>query len=191
MPSKRRLSLVASPLSALPVPGVGGESAWRSLTLRARQAIDHGDFGHARRLYEEALTEADRALVAAQLPANDQIVCLAPAQLHLACRNIAELSRRQGDSGTQGIFIYRAYSRLVGIAESARAPLALRSSAVSQLDGALRALDRYIATHGPSETLKGQTERVRAASAVVLNLAEAAGLELAPAGLAQSGVWTF
>jgi len=191
MRTKGRLSLVASPLSTLPVPGVAGESAWRALTLQARQAIDQGDFVEARRLYEEALAEADGALVAAQLPANDQVVCLSPAQYHLACRNIAELARRQGDSGTEGIFIYRAYARLVGLAESSRAPLALRSSAVSQLDGALRALERYVAQHGPSATLHGQAERVRAVSAIVLNLAEAAGLELAPAGLAQSGVWTF
>ena len=191
MRNKGRLSLVVSPLCTLPVPGVAGESAWRSLTLQARQAIDQGDFGRARRLYEEALSEADAALVAAQLPANDQTIYLAPAQYHLACRNIAELARRQGDTGTEGIFIYRAYSRLVALAESARAPLALRSSAVSQLDGALRALARYIAAHGSGETLKAQAERVRAVSAVVHNLAEAAGLELAPAGLAQSGVWTF
>jgi predicted regulator of Ras-like GTPase activity (Roadblock/LC7/MglB family) len=191
MRSKHRLSLVASLPSGRPAPGVAGESPWRSLTLRARQAIDQGDLGQARQLYEEALSQADGALVAAQLPANDQSVCLAPAQYHLACRNIAELARRQGDSGTEGIFIYRAYSRLIELAESVRAPLALRSSAVNQLDGALRALDRYIAQHGPSETLEGQTERVRAVTAAVLRLAEAAGVELAPAGVAQSGVWTF
>jgi hypothetical protein len=191
MRSPGRLSLVAPRLSTMPVPGVAGESAWRTLTLQARQAIDQGDLGLARQLYEQALSEADGSLVAAQLPANDQAICLAPAQYHLACRNIAELARRQGDSGTQGIFIHRAYSRLIGIAESTRAPLALRSSAVSQLDGALRALDRYIAQHGPSETLQGQAARVRAVSAAVLSLAEAAGVELAPAGLAQSGVWTF
>ncbi|HKO94305.1 MAG TPA: hypothetical protein VJU61_24295 [Polyangiaceae bacterium] len=191
MRTQGRLSLVASATSPLPAPGVAGESIWRSLTLRARQAIAQGDLGEARRLYEEALAEADAALVAAQLPANDQVICLAPAQYHLSCRNIAELARRQDDHGTEGIFTYRAYSRLVGLAESARAPLALRSSAVSQLDGALRALDRYTAAHGPKEALHGQTERVRAVTAAVLSLAEAAGLELAPAGLAQSGVWTF
>jgi len=175
----------------MPVPGVAGESPWRSLTLQARHAVDQGEWGQARQLYEEALSEADDALVSAQLPANDQAVCLAPAQYHLSCRNIAELARRQGDSGTEGIFIYRAYSRLVSLAESSRAPLALRSSAVGQLDGALRALDRYIAKYGPSETPRNQTERVRAVTAAVLRLAEAAGVELAPAGVAQSGVWTF
>ncbi len=86
---------------------------WRALTKEANVAFEQCHDVRARVLYEAALAEADALFAAATEHLSEDAIELAPTAYNLSCHNVAELARRQRDHATEGIFLHRAYERLV------------------------------------------------------------------------------
>jgi hypothetical protein len=168
----------AQPVSGSPsAPSLAGScgaraALWRALTQHGKQAFERQQDTRARHLYEEALAEAEALFKAAEETVGSATVRLAPMAYNTSCQNVAELARRQRDIETEGIFLYRAYERLVSVAESAKLPVELRSACVEQLSAAAEALIGYLSAHGLRDAAFTYTERAKAATFQVLGLTE-------------------
>ena len=145
---------------------------WRALTKEANAAFDQGHDVRARVLYEAALAEADSLFAAAAERLSEDAVDLAPTAYNLSCHNVAELARRQKDHATEGIFLHRAYERLVSVAESPAAPLRLRAGCIRPLSAASASLIGYFAEQGKRAAAFACTERAKAATFEVLRLTD-------------------
>ena len=121
---------------------------WRGLTSQGTQAFEKGHDVRARQLYEEALAEAEEVFGAATNTNNPEAIRLAPLLYCISCNNIVELVRRQSDNETVGIFLYRAFAKLVSIAESPAMALELRARCALHLNVAAGALTRYLEQQG-------------------------------------------
>lgn len=173
------LNLTASrpsvPRSSSIVLSWGARAAlWRALTNEANVAFKRGHDVRARVLYEAALAEAEALFAAAAERLSDEAIDLAPTAYNLSCHNVAELARRQKDHATEGIFLHRAYERLVSIAESPSAPLPLRACCIRPLSAASASLIGYFAEQGKRAAAVACTERAKAATFEVLRLSEGA-----------------
>jgi hypothetical protein len=168
----------AQPVSGSPPPSsltgsCGARAAlWRALTQHGNKAFEQQHDTRARHLYEEALAEAEALFKAAEESVGSATLRLAPMAYNTSCQNVAELARRQRDVETVGIFLYRAYERLVSVAESAKPPLELRSACLEPLGAAAEALIGYLGAHGLRDAAFTYTERAKAATFQVLALTE-------------------
>jgi hypothetical protein len=132
---------------------------WSELTRNGNLAFDRGDDVRAREVHEAALIEAERLLDAA-IQTNDPYAArFAPFLFGASCNNVVELARRQGDTQTEGIFLYRAVARFIDAAESPRAQLALRSRCLLHLKVASAALYRYFDSSGMWDAAAALSER--------------------------------
>jgi len=166
---------VSSTSTSQVLPSCAGRVAlWRGLTSQGRQAYEKGHDVRARQLYEEAMSEAEEVFSTATQTSNPEAVRLAPLLYCISCHNIVELARRQNDAETVGIFLYRAFSRLVSMAESEQTALELRSRCALHLNVAAGALVRYFEQQGMSQAARVHSERVNAAIAAVHRLEQAA-----------------
>jgi hypothetical protein len=183
------MRLFSARIASLPPPPARGVIAlpqdarlerWRSLTLDGNVAFEKQEKVRARQLYEEALAVAERLLADAALPNDDPYaVDLAPLLHGVACNNIAELARQQGDRETAGIYLYRRASHLISVIESPLAPLALRSRCLLHLKVASGGLYEYFEQAGMWDAAAEFTARTNAAMFAVQRLdAEASGAPL-------------
>jgi hypothetical protein len=153
--------------SASTPPGLrsatGGRVArWQGQTLLANLAFEAGQNVRARQLYDEALAVADEVLDAA-VARDWEAGRFGPLLFGSSCNNIVELARRQHDVETEGIFLYRAVERFIGVARSARAPLRLRSRCLLHLKVASDALYRYFERQGMWDAAASYSERANTA----------------------------
>ncbi|MGI6247635.1 MAG: hypothetical protein ACOYJQ_18000 [Pseudochelatococcus sp.] len=122
---------------------------WKKLTAEANRAYVRNDIASARKVYGQALSEAEKLFDAAMtgrgLPPG-------PVIYNVSCHNLAELEERQGSQDAAGIYFRRAYDRLMEAAGSPAVPLAQRVSCVQHLKQALAALVRHLHENGGSET---------------------------------------
>jgi hypothetical protein len=146
------------------------DALWRALTRQAHRAFADGQDFRARQLYDEALSEAELVFVAAALPGNGEATYAAPVLYNVSCYNVAELARRQRDPHTEGIYIYRAFERLLRAAESRDTLYELRACAVRHLGVAVETLVAYLVQHDLSETANAHAERARLATLEVQDL---------------------
>ena len=155
---------------------------WRSLTLDGNVAFEQGEVVRARQLFEEALAVADRMMADVSLPNDDPYtVDLAPLLHGIACSNIAELARHQGDRETAGIYLYRRASCLISVIESSRAPLELRSRCLLHLRVASGGLYEYFEQTGMWDAAAGFSARTNAAMFMLQRLsAEGGGAPASP-----------
>jgi hypothetical protein len=149
---------------------------WRGLTLKGNLALEAGRDVQARRLHEEALAAADDLFDAAALANDPEAARVGPLLFGISCNNVVELARRQGDTQTEGIYLYRAVERLIGVATSAQAPLALRSRCLLHLRVASEALYRYFERHGMWDAAAAYSGRANAAMFDVQRLTAASAL---------------
>jgi hypothetical protein len=169
---------VPRPRTAASPPGL--ESAtrtrithWQERTLSANLAFEAARDVQARQFYEEALAIADEVLDAATQGDRDA----GRAALLLfgaSCNNIVALARRQGDVETEGIFLYRAVERFIGVTKSARAPLRFRSRSLLHLKAASDALYRYFEGRAMWDAAVAYSESANAAMFEVQRLEQAA-----------------
>jgi hypothetical protein len=80
-----------------------------------------------------------------------------------SCNNIAELARLQRDVETEGIYLYRAVERFIGVAKTGSAPLRFRSRCLLHLKVASDALYRYFEGRGMWDAAQSYSERANAA----------------------------
>jgi hypothetical protein len=159
------------------VPAKGGLLAmWQRLTLQGNLAFEGGQDVQARRLHEEALSVADEMFDGAVLASDREAARAGPLLFGISCNNVVELARRQGDTQTEGIYLYRAVERLIGVAMSPQAPLALRSRCLLHLRVASDALYRYFERHGMWDAAAAYSQRANAAMFDVQRLAAATAL---------------
>jgi len=185
MNATRSYSAPAPVSSALPVSAAVHHARWQTLTRQAVRAFEEGRSGWARQLYEEALSEADGIIAAALLLPTEEVTRLAPVLYDTSCRHVAELARHQQDPETEGIFLYRAYERLVQLEERADAPIALRSSCARYLPVALDALVEYLSSQGASALASRHTERAETAA---LEVERVVGVAAAQQSSATTGI---
>lgn len=150
-----------------------GVARWQEQTLRGNLALEAGSPGETRRRHEEALAIADELLEQASLGNRDAGRC-ALLLFAASCNNIAELARHQSDLETEGIFLYRAVERLIGVARSARAPLRFRVRCLLHLKVASDALYRYFEGRGMWDAAASYSERANAAMFEVRSVEAAA-----------------
>jgi hypothetical protein len=150
------------------------DAAWRALTRQGNLAFKDRDTGRARRLYEEALCEAERVFAAA-LPGDPEATRLAPSLYKRSCHDIAVLARHQGDVQTEGIFIFRAYERLVSVVEGDEFPLGLRCSCLRQLSLAWSELLAHLVEHGLLQKAAEHSQRAESAMHAVVRLRDGLG----------------
>jgi len=168
---------VSSTSTSQVLPSSAGRVAlWRGLTSQGKQAYEKHHDVRARQLYEEALAEAEDVFATASHTDNPEAVRLAPLLYCISCHNVVELARRQNDAETVGIFLYRAFSRLVSTAESEQASLELRARCALHLNVAAGALVRYFEQQGMSQAARVHSDRVRVALAAVHRLEQAANI---------------
>ena len=158
--------------SSLAVSCGARAALWRALTQHGNQAFAQQHDTRARRLYEEALSEAEALFKAAEEPVSSATISLAPLAYNTSCQNVAELARRQKDTETEGIYLYRAYERIVSVAESVKLPAELRSACVEPMSAAAKALIGYLMAHGLRDAACTYAERAKAATFQVLGLTE-------------------
>jgi hypothetical protein len=137
-------------------------AAWRDLIQQGELAFEQGHDVHARRLYGEALIEAEALFDVAMRGEDEEAIRRAPPVYCVSCTNIVTLARRQGDDATASIFLYRAFARLLGVAES-RAPLAFRARSALFLDGAARALIQHLEQIGEADLARAHRARANTA----------------------------
>jgi hypothetical protein len=146
---------------------------WQEETLRANLAFEAEQDVQARRAYEEALAVADEVLEAATL--GDREAGRAGLLLFGAsCNQIVALARRQRDIETEGIFLYRAVDRFIGVTTLARAPLRFRSRGLLHLKVASEALYRYFERRAMWDAAAAYSESANAAMFEVQRLEAAA-----------------
>jgi hypothetical protein len=149
-------------------------TAWRGLTAHGNRAFEGGRDVDARQLYEQALEEAEAIFAAALIEADPESMRLAPLLYWISCNDIAQLARRQGDDQTSGIFLFRAFERLVRVAEAERSPLELRSRCALHLNVVTSALAGYLLELGSSAKAEAFIERSNRAINAVQRLEQAA-----------------
>jgi hypothetical protein len=160
-------------------------SRWRTLVARAEAACAQRGFGQARALFEDALAQANALLLLGyQLP-TEEVTWLAPVLYERSCHQVAQLARELRDTAGEGIFLYRAFERLVQVAEERGAPVTLRVSCAGLLPDALGALVAYFAEQGPAGLASRQSERLAAA---VLEVQLAAGAASERRALLETGI---
>jgi hypothetical protein len=153
-----------APASGQRVSSAAPDQGWRGLSARGDEAFVAGRDAQARQLYDEALEEAETLFAAAELSnGSAEAAGLAPVLYNRSCQQVAELARRQRDAATEGIYIYRAFDRLIRAVESAEAAPALRSGALAGLELVLKELVRHLTEQGRVEKARCHTERARAA----------------------------
>lgn len=146
---------------------------WKTLSERAGHASAAGRAGLARSLYEEALEQAEAViLLAHQLP-TEEVTWLAPVLYELSCRHVADWARQLRDSVAEGVFLYRAFERLMLVGEEQDAPMALRTSCVVLAPSALAALMAYLHEHGPEGLAERHSARMVATVRQVQRAAQA------------------
>jgi hypothetical protein len=145
-----------------PPPPVDHLAAWRDLIQQGELAFEQGQDVHARRLYGEALIEAEALFDVAMRGDEEEAVRRAPPVYCVSCNNIVTLAQRQGDDATASIFLYRAFARLLSVAES-RAPLAFRARCALFLDGAARALIQHLEQIGEADLARDHQTRANTA----------------------------
>ena len=150
------------PRQPSPLSPVDHLTAWRDLIQQGERAFEQGQDVHARQLYGEALIEAEALFDVALRGEDDEAVRRAPPVYCVSCHNIVTLARRQGDDATASIFLYRAFARLLTVAES-RAPLAFRARCALFLDGAARALIQHLEQIGEAALARDHHERANTA----------------------------
>ena len=148
---------------------------WRGLTQQGHQAFEQHHDVRARQLYEEALAEAEALFEVATFGGDDEAVRFAPPLYCISCNEVMALACRQGDFATASIFAYRAFSRLLAIAEGPRFSLALRCRAALYLNTATSALVQHLERDGQGATARHHAERAGAAIDLVRGLEQAAG----------------
>jgi hypothetical protein len=148
------------------------DAAWRALTREANLAFKAYRDGPARQLYEEALSEAERVLASAASTGDEEAIRLGPSLYKRSCHDIAVLARRQADVHTEGIFIHRAYERLVSVAESDESPPALRASCLRPLSVAWSELLQHLVENGLLQKAAEHSARAESAMLAVLCLQE-------------------
>lgn len=137
---------------------------WRTLTLNGNVAFEKGEEVRARQLFEEALSVAEQIITTASLPNDDPYaVDVAPLLHGIACNNIVELARQQGDRQTAGIYLYRRASCLISVIESSGAPLELRSRCLLHLKVASGGLYEYFEQTGMWDAAAAFSARTNAA----------------------------
>jgi hypothetical protein len=142
------------------------DERWRRLTADAHSAWANGDETRARRLYEDALAEAD-AIFSKAVRSLSIEACVGPLLYTISSHNLAELARRHGDLARSSELVAEAVARLVSIAESTAAPLVLRSSCVRNLEPALAELVADLGRRNLAGAAVAPVERARAAAARV------------------------
>jgi hypothetical protein len=153
-----------APPSGQRVTSAAPDQCWRALSARGEEAFAAGRDTQARQLYEEALEEAETLFSAAEASnGGAEAAGLAPVLYGTSCHKVAELARRQRDAATEGIYIYRAFERLVGAVESPEAAPALRAACLAGLEVALNALVFHLTEQGRVEKALLHSERARAA----------------------------
>jgi len=151
---------------------------WRHLTLEGNVAFEQSEVVQARRSFEEALAVAERMMADAALPGDDPyVVDLAPLLHGIACNNIAELARHQGDRETAGIYLYRRASCLISVIESRQAPFELRSRCLLHLKVASGGLYEYFEQTGMWDAAAAFSARTNAAMFMLQRLSAEAGGE--------------
>jgi hypothetical protein len=146
---------------------------WQEQTLRANLAFEADRDVPARRAYQEALAIADEVLETATL--GDREAARTGLLLFGAsCNHIVALARRQSDIETEGIFLYRAVERFIGVSTSARAPLRFRSRSLLHLKVASDALYRYFERRAMWDAAAAYSESANAAMFEVQRLEAAA-----------------
>jgi hypothetical protein len=156
-------SSAESPVRALGTSplGVDPVALWRGLTRQGEVAFELGQDVRARQRYAEAMAQAE-AVFDAALQGDEEAIRRAPPLYCISCNNIVTLARRQGDDETIGIFLYRAFARLLAVAES-RSPLALRARCVLFLDSAATALTTHLELLGEAELARDHRARANLA----------------------------
>lgn len=166
---------------------------WRGLTQQGHEAFERHHDVQARQLYEEALAEAEALFEVATFSGDDDAVRFAPPLYCISCNEVVALACRQGDLATAGIFAYRAFSRLLAIAEGQRFSLALRCRAALYLNTATSALVQHLERDGQSATARHHAERAGTAIDLVRRLEQAAGwsarLQSSQSGVAQHAMF--
>lgn len=147
----------------LPAMAAVSLSRWQTLTARAERARNLRGFGLARALYEDAIEQADALLLLAHQLPTVEVTWLAPVLYELSCRHVVQLARQLKDADAEGIFLYRAFERLVQVGEQQNAPVTLRSSCVGLLPEVLAALVPYLGQHGPEGLAAHHSARMVAA----------------------------
>jgi hypothetical protein len=153
----------ASKSPALPDSATLGLLArWQEQTLRGNLAFESGSYGPTRQHHEEALAIADELLEHALQGNRDAGRC-GLLLFGSSCNAIAELARQQRDVETEGIYLYRAVERFIGVAKSAEAPLRFRSRCLLHLKVASDTLYRYFERRGMWDAAASYSERANAA----------------------------
>jgi len=150
------------PRKPSPTPPVDPLALWRSLIQDGELAFERGQDVRARQLYGDALVQAE-ALFDIALRGDEEAIRRAPPVYCISCNNVVTLARRQGDDATASIFLYRAFARLLAVAES-RAPIAFRARCALFLDGATCALIQHLTQIGEGDL--AQDHRSRADTAL-------------------------
>ncbi|MCW5831813.1 MAG: hypothetical protein KIS78_05100 [Labilithrix sp.] len=136
---------------------------WEHLTTEANAAFCRRDDARARALYEKALVEAER-LFAVELRGPRDEPCVSPMLYAISLHNLADLARRGGDDVGASDLIRAAFERVVAVAESPDAPVALRASCVHNLGPALAELVADLEARGLTDEAAPLVQRVEAAA---------------------------
>lgn len=141
---------------------------WRQLTLDGNVALERRDDVPARQLFEEALAVAEALMASAiaaspALPEDRCVLALSPLLHGMACNNVVELARLQGDRETAGIYLYRRALGLISVIESQAAPLELRTRCLLHLTIASGALYEYFEEAGMWDAARSFSARANAA----------------------------
>lgn len=134
---------------------------WRELSQQGEAAATAGNAVRARQLHGEALAHAEALFEAAQ-KGDEEAIRRAPPLYCISCNNIVTLANRQGDDATASFFLYRAFARLLGVAES-RAALVFRARCALFLDSAARAFVEHLERVGESELANDHFARANTA----------------------------
>lgn len=174
MPTPARSEALAPPAGpAAPSSVLARVTRWRSLTAEGHRAFEQRHDGRARQSYEEALAEAEALFEAAALD-DDEAVRFAPQLYCISCNDVMALASRQQDWATASIFAYRAFSRLLTVAEGPRFRLALRCRCALYLNTATSGLVQHLERDGQLTTARRHAERASAAIDLVHRLEQTA-----------------
>lgn len=115
---------------------------WLELTSAANQAFRDGAVEPARKLYTRGIEEAERLF--ATLNPEDTAVPL-PAIMNIACHNLAQLARQDGNEPECRRLLILAFDRLIGAARQPATPIELRIACIQHLKYTLSELAEHLA----------------------------------------------
>lgn len=139
------------------------DATWRAHTLAGNEAFAAGHAERARSSYESAVTEAERLLRLAERSSLPATLHLAPTLLVIGAQNLAELERRARSFERASELLRTSFERIVAVAASEDAPLALRTACVRNFMPAISEIAEDLVARGRSAELQPLLERANAA----------------------------